>query len=85
MSGLVLDLLLVMALLWSGLQSLVARNLFRSIVFFIVFGLFMALSWVRLDAPDLALTETIIGAGITGALLLNGVGQWHAKQRNKLK
>lgn len=85
MSGLALDLLLVTALLWSGLQSLVSRNLFRSIVLFIVFGLFMALAWVRLDAPDLALTETIIGAGITGALLLNGVGQWHAKQRNKLK
>lgn len=83
MTDLTLDLFLVAALLWSAAQSLVSKNLFRSIVLFIVFGLFMALAWVRLDAPDLALTEVIIGAGLTGALLLNGVGHWRAKQRNK--
>lgn len=85
MTGLTLDLLLVAALLWSGAQSLLSRNLFRGVVFFIVFGLFMALAWVRLHAPDLALTEALIGAGLTGALLLNGVGQWGAKLQDKTK
>lgn len=85
MTGLALDLLLVTALLWSGSQSLVSRNLFRGVVLFIVFGLFMAIAWVRLRAPDLALTEALIGTGLTGALLLNGVGQWGAKQQDKTK
>ncbi len=37
---------------------------------FICFGLVMALAWVRLDAPDVALAEAAIGSGLTGALLL---------------
>ncbi len=30
----------------------------------------MALAWVSLDAPDVALAEAAIGAGLTGALLM---------------
>ena len=30
----------------------------------------MAMAWIRLDAPDIALAEAAIGAGLTGALLL---------------
>jgi uncharacterized MnhB-related membrane protein len=30
----------------------------------------MALAWVRLAAPDVALAEAAIGAGLTGALLM---------------
>ena len=41
---------------------------------FIAFGLLMALAWVRLDATDIALAEAAIGAGITGALLLDAAG-----------
>lgn len=85
MTGLALDLLLVAALLWSAMQSLTSANLFRGVVLFIIFGLFMTLAWARLKAPDLALTEAVIGAGLTGALLLNGVGQLRAKQRNMRK
>jgi hypothetical protein len=38
-------------------------------------GLLMALAWARLEAPDIALAEAAIGAGLTGALLLDAVGQ----------
>jgi uncharacterized MnhB-related membrane protein len=30
----------------------------------------MALAWVRLSAPDVALAEAALGSGVTGALLL---------------
>jgi uncharacterized MnhB-related membrane protein len=49
---------------------LASPNLFRGIVLFIAFGLLMALTWVRLSAPDVALAEAAIGAGLTGALLM---------------
>nr|WP_242464246.1 hydrogen gas-evolving membrane-bound hydrogenase subunit E [Halorhodospira halophila] len=52
-------------------QIVATRMLFRSVVLFIVFGLLMAVTWARLAAPDLALAEAAIGAGITGALLLS--------------
>ncbi len=45
-------------------------NLFKAIVLFIAFGLLMSLAWVRLGAPDVALAEAAIGAGLTGALLM---------------
>lgn len=66
-----LDGLLVSALLTTAVAVLWSRNLFRAVVMFIAFGLLMALAWVRLQAPDIALAEAAIGAGLTGVLLLD--------------
>jgi uncharacterized MnhB-related membrane protein len=81
MSGLILDLLLVVALLWSAVRTLTSPDLFRAVVLFIVFSLLMALAWARLNAPDIALAEAAIGAGITGVLLLDTVGHLRTKKR----
>ncbi len=64
------DIVLVCGLLWLAWRALSSPELFKAIVLFIAFGLLMALAWVRLDAPDIALAEAAIGAGLTGALLL---------------
>ncbi|HZX23317.1 MAG TPA: DUF4040 domain-containing protein [Woeseiaceae bacterium] len=69
-TGLVLDLVLVLVLLWVGWAALWSRDLFRGIVLFIAFGMVLALVWIRLGAPDVGLAEAAIGAGLTGALLL---------------
>ncbi len=68
------DLLLAAALLWSGWRSLSVDRLDRAIVLFIAFGLLMVLAWARLAAPDIGLAEAAIGAGLTGALLLDAYG-----------
>lgn len=73
--NLVLDGALVLALVISAGAALLSRDLFRAVVFFIAFGLLMAVVWVRVNAPDLALAEAGISAGLTGALLLDAVGQ----------
>ena len=75
------DLLLVLALLWSGWRTLTTARLDRAIVLFMAFGLLMALAWARLAAPDIGLAEAAIGAGLTGALLLDAYG---ALQRRKV-
>ena len=72
--SLTFDLLLVPALLWSAGRCLATPDLTRAVVLFIVFGLLMALAWARLSAPDIALAEAAIGAGLTGALLLDALG-----------
>jgi len=69
------DLVLVLALLWLAWRALAATDLFKGIVLFIAFGLLMALAWMRLRAPDIALAEAAVGAGITGALLLSGLAR----------
>ncbi len=75
MTGLVFDLLLCALLLAAGLAAVVARGLFAGVVFFIAYGVFVALGWLRLDAIDVALAEAAIGAGLTGVLLLGAIGQ----------
>jgi len=72
--SLVLDLVLAMSLLWSAWRALAAPSIGRAVVSFITFGLFMTLAWARLSAPDIALAEAAIGAGLTGALLLDALG-----------
>ncbi|WP_218151971.1 Na(+)/H(+) antiporter subunit B [Nitrosomonas communis] len=74
MSSLILDMLLATVLFWIALKSLITPDLFHAVVLFMIFGLLMALTWVRLDAPDIALAEAAIGAGLTGALLLDTIG-----------
>jgi len=44
--------------------------MFAAVTGFIAFGLLVALVWVRLAAPDVALTEAALGSGLTGGLLL---------------
>lgn len=72
--GMVFDLLLIASLLLVAGGAMLSRALLRAVVLFITFGLLMALAWLRLGAPDVALAEAAIGAGLTGVLLLDTVG-----------
>lgn len=82
MIALAFDAMLLAALLWSAARALTVRGLFRAVVLFIVFGLLMALAWARLGAPDVALAEAAIGAGLSGALMLDTLAhRAHARRR----
>lgn len=74
MTGLVFDLLLAALLLGAAMAAVGARGLFPGLVFFIAYGVFVALAWLRLEAIDVALAEAAIGAGLTGVLLLGALG-----------
>lgn len=69
----VFDVILAVAVVGLAALALFARERIASVVFFLVFGLVLALAWARLGAPDVALAEAAIGAGLTGALLLDAV------------
>ncbi len=78
------DVVLVLALLWLAWRLLAVRDLFQATVLFIAFGLLMALAWVRLKAPDVALAEAAVGSGVTGALLLSTLGRLrHGRKETK--
>ncbi|MEX2499456.1 MAG: hydrogenase subunit MbhD domain-containing protein [Wenzhouxiangellaceae bacterium] len=66
----VIDIVLGLILVGLAAQVALGRHLFRSIVFYVAFGLAMALIWARLGAADLALADAAIGAGLTGALMM---------------
>ena len=57
--------------------AIAARSTYAATVAFIVYGLLLAIAWVRLFAVDVALTEAAIGSGVTGMLLLSAAGRLH--------
>lgn len=68
-----LDGLLAVAVVTLAGLALFVRERVTAVVLFLAFGLVLALVWVRLRAPDVALAEAALGAGLTGALLLDAV------------
>ena len=66
----VLDFALAGLLCGLGVAALFSERLDRSIMAFVGAGLVASLIWARLAAPDIAIAEAAIGAGVTGALLL---------------
>jgi len=70
------DGLLALLLVWLAWRAVSDADLFRAVITFIIFGLMMALAWLRLSAPDVALAEAGVGSGLTGALLLVALRRW---------
>ena len=61
-----LALLVIAVAVW----TIAARDLFASVVGYVAYGLLLAFVWIRLYAPDVALTEAAVGGGVTGVLLI---------------
>ena len=74
--GVLLVVLLVLA--WRSLND---RDLFRAVIKFIAFGLLIAVAWVRLRAPDVALAEAAVGSGLTGALILSALVRMRRREQ----
>lgn len=83
--GWLFDGVLGLLLLWLAWRVLACAELFKAILLFIAFGLLMAVAWARLAAPDVALAEAAIGAGLTGALLLAAYARLGAATDNANK
>ena len=73
--SLALDIALCALILGVALAAVAGRGVFRVMIFFITYGLFLAIGWARLGAYDVALAEAAIGAGLTGVLLLTAHGR----------
>ncbi len=77
------DIILCLTLVWLAWHILTSPDHFKAVVLFISFGLLMALAWVRLQAPDVALAEAAIGSGLTGALFLSALRRMASVRRGE--
>jgi len=75
-----LEMALAAVVLGMAIWTIAARETFAAAVGFVVYGLLLALVWVRLDAVDVALTEAAIGGGLTGVLLLGAAARLRASE-----
>ena len=51
------------------------RDLLSGVIVFASYGLIMAIIWLQLSAPDVALTEAALGTGVTTLLLIATVSK----------
>ena len=79
--NLAFDVLLAFGIFFTAAATLCTHDRITSVTGFVVTGLLVALSFVRLGAPDVALAEAAIGAGLTGALLLRSAGRLKPLER----
>lgn len=73
MTGFLFDMALCSALILLGWRVLHSSDHFQAVVLFITFGLILALAWVRLEAPDIAIAEAAVGASLAGVMLLDAL------------
>ena len=48
-----------------GIATCVSKNLMVSLIIFMAYSVIMSIVWGLLEAPDLAITEAAVGAGIS--------------------
>ena len=81
----VFDIGLVVLILGIGASTIAVREAFAAVIAFVVYGLLLAIAWVRLSAVDVALTEAAIGGGMTGMLLLGAVARLRLAKGNDIR
>lgn len=52
-----------------GICTCLTKNLLVSLVIFMAYSVIMSVIWALLQAPDLAVTEAAVGAGISSVLM----------------
>lgn len=67
---LTLKTLLIAVMLAGAVTTALLKNLLAAVIVFMVYSLMMALLWQQLNAPDLAITEAAVGAGVTTILFM---------------
>ena len=68
-----LELALYGLLVFTAIVALEMRDLLASVVALSVFSLFTALLLSVMGAVDVAFTEVVLGAGVTGVLFVAGI------------
>ena len=63
-----LEILLLAFLVFCALAVVLARNLVACVIIFLSYSSVMAILWLLLKSPELAITEAAVGAGVTSLL-----------------
>ena len=66
----ILNSLLLLFLIVCAISVAKTRDLLSAVIIFAAYSLIMAVIWMQLEAPDIAITEAAIGAGVTTLLLI---------------
>ena len=74
----VFELILLGFIIVCALAVSFSKNLLNSILVYMSYSLVMAIIWIFLESPDLAITEAAVGAGVTSLLFFVTLKKIHA-------
>lgn len=75
------DLVMLGLLIAMALAVARSRDLVASAVIFSGYSLVLCLLWLHRGAPDVAMTEAAVGAGITTVLMLVAIGRTTRREK----
>ena len=73
-----LSVLLLAFILFSAVAVSLVKDLLAAIIIFMAQSTAMAVVWILLRSPDLAITEAAVGAGVTTLLMFVTLKKLHA-------
>lgn len=65
----VLEIALLLLVIICGISTCLNKNLMVSLIIFMAYSVIMSIVWAMLEAPDLAITEAAVGAGVSSILM----------------
>lgn len=86
----VFRLILLTGLIICAVATALSKRMMTSLIIFTSYSVIMSVVWLLLRAPDLAITEAAVGAGVDGVLFFITLRKLHlidedndAKKKNK--
>ena len=77
----IFEIVLLCCLIACAVSVCCVKDLLASIIVFMSYSLIMAVIWVLLQSPDLAITEAAVGAGVTSVLFFVTLKKIHAVRK----
>ncbi len=74
--------LLLIFIIFCAVSVSFSKSLLSAVIIFMAQSLAMSLVWILLRAPDLAVTEAAVGAGVTSLLMFVALKKIHAVRAN---
>lgn len=75
------DIMLIALLIASAIAVIRLKDLLAAAIVFSTYSLMMCLLWLHRGAPDVAMTEAAVGAGITTVLFLVTISRTTRRER----
>ena len=66
----VLNVIIIIFLIICAISVEKTKDLVSAVIIFSAYSLMMSVLWLILKTPDIALTEAVIGAGVTSLLFI---------------
>jgi uncharacterized MnhB-related membrane protein len=75
------DAVMLLLLIAAALAVARARDLLAAVILFSLYSLILTLVWQHRGAPDVAMTEAAVGAGVTTVLFLIAIARTSRREK----